>query len=102
MEGVIILMGIAVAFAVAHHLRPHMQARTVHFKPYLEAAGWAVFGLAMIAVIAVIMAFPERWLWNSVMPEMFGLKEINLGQMICLSLLCTLLIKGMPSSTKKD
>jgi len=62
-----------------------------------------VLGLGTVAILAVLMAFPEMWLWNSVMPEMFGLKEITLSQMICLSLLCGFLIKGTTTTSgKKD
>ena len=63
----------------------------------------ALIGLLVVAAFAVAFAIPEMWLWNYVMPDMFGLKEISWGKMTCLSLLCALLVKGTPSnSTKKD
>ena len=54
--------------------------------------------LAIMALIAALIALPVMWLWDAVMPDLFGLKEITFLQALCLALLCSLLFK----STSKE
>jgi hypothetical protein len=60
----------------------------------------AIVGL--IAIIAFLMMFPTYWLWNWLMPTIFGLKEITLWQALGLNLLSTILFKNTSSSSKKS
>jgi hypothetical protein len=69
-------------------------------KGITDAAMAVVVGLGVVAAISVLFAIPEMRLWNSVMPEVFGLKEISWGQMTCLSLLCGMLLKSYTPSNK--
>lgn len=39
------------------------------------------------------------WLWNQVMPDLFGFKAINYWQALCVSRLSAMLTKGVPSSS---
>jgi len=52
----------------------------------------------VIAIIATIMAFPTMWLWNYVMPYLFGLKEINFWMALCINLLSGILFRSNTSS----
>jgi len=52
-----------------------------------------------IALIAVVITFPLMWCWNYVMPDLFGLAEINFWQALVLSLLSSMLFKS-PNSSK--
>ncbi len=56
-----------------------------------------LLGLAVLAIIFAFL-FIEGWviqyLWNGVMPSVFGLKQINIAQAIFLCLLSNLLIKS--------
>jgi hypothetical protein len=49
-----------------------------------------VLGFALSAVLAL----PIMWLWNGVVPAIFGLKLITFRQALGLSLLCNLLFKS--------
>lgn len=42
-------------------------------------AGLIAF-VALIFVLGMIMAFPIMWMWNYVMPDVFGLPQINVWQ----------------------
>lgn len=42
-------------------------------------------------VIAIIMGFPMMWLWNALMPSIFGLTKITFWQGVGLNLLSGLL-----------
>lgn len=41
-----------------------------------------------IALIAVVVALPVMLLWNILMPEIFGIKEVSFWQALGLNLLC--------------
>jgi len=49
--------------------------------------------VVMIIVVACLLAFPVKWLWNWIMPILFNLKEITAWQALGLILLCGLLFK---------
>lgn len=50
-----------------------------------------------------VFAIVEMWLWNQVMPDMFGLKEITYWQALCISWLSMLLFQsGSSSSSSKS
>lgn len=60
-----------------------------------------IFLAVIIAIlVAAIIALPVMLLWNYVVPEVFGLKEINFWQALAISLLSSLLIQS--SSNSKD
>jgi hypothetical protein len=42
------------------------------------------------------------WLWNWLMPTMFGLPEITFWQAVGLNLLSTILFKSSSTTTKKN
>lgn len=52
-----------------------------------------VFGFALL------LALPTMWLWNWLMPQLFGLIEINVFQALGINFLSSILFK--PSSTTK-
>lgn len=51
-------------------------------------------------VFSVLMAFPTKWLWNWLMPALFGLGKISVWKAWGLSFLCSILFKG--NSTDKS
>ena len=55
----------------------------------------AVFGL--IILVSLVCALPVMWLWDWLMPTIFGLKEITLLQAWGLMALCGLLFKDNTS-----
>ena len=57
--------------------------------------------ILLIAVVAVILGFPLMWLWNWLMPGVFGLPEITFWQALGINALSTILFK-QNLNTKKD
>jgi hypothetical protein len=57
-------------------------------------------GLAFLA--SVIIAYPVKWLWNWLLPEIFGLKEISALQAWGLVFLLNLMIPNRNRTEKKS
>lgn len=47
------------------------------------------------AIIAIIIGFPIKWLWNWIMPNLFGLPEISFWMAIGIALLISILFGGV-------
>ena len=47
------------------------------------------------AIIAVIVGFPIKWLWNWLMPNLFGLPEISFWMALGIALLISILFGGV-------
>ena len=63
----------------------------------------AVFGaLGLVAIVMVIMGLPAMWLWNWLMPSIFGLKEISFWQAIGLQLLAYIILPSTKINTKSS
>lgn len=56
--------------------------------------------IAIIAVLVVVMALPTMFLWNALMPEVFGLPTISFGQAVMMNLLSTILFKNANINNK--
>lgn len=52
---------------------------------------------AFVIVLTFIFAFPVMWLWNWLMPVIFGLPTITLAQAWGLNTLCGFLFKSTSS-----
>ncbi len=46
-------------------------------KDVREAVQIALITIGIVSAFSLVFAIPEMWLWNYVMPEMFGVKEIS-------------------------
>lgn len=57
-----------------------------------------LIGFFLVVLVSVIIAFPIMWLWNWLMPVIFGLVEINVWQALGLSLLSSVLFKTYTTS----
>jgi len=58
-------------------------------------AGFVILGSVVIgAGIGLLLTLPTLWLWNWLMPVIFGLPVINFWQALGLNLLSGLLIKN--------
>ena len=74
-------------------------------KPKLDIAtkiGVALAAILIAGVLSVIMAFPVKWLWNWLLPEIFGLKEISALQAWGLVFLLSLMIPNRNLTEKKS
>lgn len=56
------------------------------------------FGCSLIAslwtIVALIIGLPIKWLWNWIMPKLFGLPEISFWMAIGIALLASILFGG--------
>ena len=57
-----------------------------------EIAGWVILGGLGIAALAILFGFVIMWLWNLLMPELFGLTTLTYWQAVGLFILSKLLI----------
>jgi hypothetical protein len=64
-----------------------------------------LIGMSIAVLLAVVAALvsslPVMWLWNEVIPDVFGLKPLTWMQALWLCLLCSLLFKTS-SSVKSE
>ena len=56
--------------------------------------------LFIIIVFSLLIAFPIKWLWNGVMPDIFGLPEITFWKAYGMYLLSHLLLRGVTINEK--
>ena len=49
--------------------------------------------LALALALALLNSLPVMWLWNAVVPDVFGMKPLTWVQALWLSLLCALLFR---------
>ncbi len=53
-----------------------------------------IIGTILLGIsLALLFTFPTMWLWNWLMPAIFGLIKISFWQALGLNLLCGLLFK---------
>lgn len=50
--------------------------------------------LGTILLVALITALPTMWLWNYLMPDLFGLVEIGFWKALCIAIFSGILFKG--------
>ncbi len=63
-------------------------------KSPLEIVGIIIFGTIVIGGLAVLFGFVIMWLWNWLMPELFGLTTLTYWQAVGLFILLKLLLGG--------
>jgi hypothetical protein len=56
--------------------------------------------ITLLVLVTLVFALPTMLLWDWLMPELFGLKEITLFQAWGLNFLCGILFKTNGSSGK--
>ena len=78
-------------------------------KSPIEIVGWVLLAIIGITGLAILFGFIIMWLWNYLMPELFGLTEITYWQAIGLFILSKILLGGFgggggssKSSSKKN
>ena len=60
----------------------------------IKALGKFVITIFVIIFIAILLSFPTMWLWNWLMPIIFGLVKINIWQALGINILTSLLFKS--------
>jgi hypothetical protein len=60
----------------------------------MQVIGTIVAAIAVLIGLSLLMSLPTMWLWDWLMPELFGLKEITLFQAWGVNFLCGMLFKS--------
>lgn len=68
---------------------------------FLKLVVLALAGFVAVILISLLFGFPTMWLWNYLMPELFGLKVISFWQAVGLNVLCGIMFKSN-TTIKKD
>jgi hypothetical protein len=68
---------------------------------FFEAVGYIVVFIAIIFGLSLVLALPTMWLWNWLMPTIFGLTKITLIQAFGINLLSGILFNHS-TGKKKD
>ena len=63
------------------------------------AIGAVVMLCGLIMIGGLLVGFPIKWLWNWLLPDMFGIKAIGFWQAWGFAVLCGMLFK--PSAGRK-
>lgn len=66
-----------------------------------ETIGNVIGLLVITALVVLLITLPVMWLWNWLMPELFGFSTLTFWQALGLSTLCSLLFKSTNTSSNK-
>jgi len=67
-----------------------------------EIAGLVILAIFGITGLAILFGFVIMWLWNWLMPELFGLPTLSYWKAVGLFILLKLLLGGCGSSSSKS
>lgn len=59
-----------------------------------EIAGWVILGIIAVIGLAILFGFIIMWLWNWLMPSLFGLAAITYWQAVGIFILAKILFGG--------
>ena len=71
-------------------------------EEFIKLLGLAFLGFLIIVIFAFAMGFPIMWLWNWLMPALFGLSKISVWKAIGLNILCRLLFRSNPKLSSNN
>lgn|ERR1039457_53184 len=70
-------------------------------QAFKDIVGATALVVVAIVGLGVLFAGVEMWLWNQVMPQVFGLTVLTFWQALCISWLSMMLFKSMPTPSNK-
>ena len=59
-----------------------------------EIAGWVILGIIAVIGLAILFGFIIMWLWNWLMPSLFGIAAITYWQAVGIFILAKILFGG--------
>lgn len=65
-----------------------------------EIAGWVILGILGIAGLAILFGFVIMWLWNWLMPDIFGLTTLTYWQAVGIFILFKILLGSCGGGSK--
>jgi hypothetical protein len=68
----------------------------------VEIVGLIIFGIIAIVGLAILFGFVIMWLWNWLMPELFGLTTLTYWQAVGIFILFKILLGGFAGSDKSS
>lgn len=63
----------------------------------METLAYVLMVIFFCLALTVVLALPTMWLWNWLMPALFGLTKIGFLQALGLNCLCAILFKSTGS-----
>ena len=66
-----------------------------------KTLGIGVIAMGIVLMVALLISLPVMWLWNWLLPTIFGFKTITWTQALGLSVLSGLLFRSSSSSSKE-
>ena len=67
-----------------------------------EIAGWILLGIIAVVGLAILFGYIIMWLWNWLMPDLFGLSTINYWQAVGIFILSKILLGGCGGGGGKE
>jgi hypothetical protein len=80
---------------VAHIFQRNGEPKIIYV---LRMIGLVILGLIGAAAIALLLGYVVVWLWNWLMPELFGFKVITFWQAVVLVILARIIFGGFKHS----
>lgn len=77
-----------------NHICWNDSEKTGRGRKVLRLVGLGIGGITLAALFALALGFVVQWLWNWLMPDVFGIKEITYWQAFGLLILGRLLFGG--------
>jgi len=87
---------------VAHIFQRNGESKIIYI---LRIIGLAILGLIGAVAIALLLGYVVVWLWNWLMPELFGLKIITFWQAVVMIILARIIFGGFkhpPGNHSRD
>lgn len=66
----------------------------------MEVVSKIIIIVAVILAMALLFALPVMWLWNDLMPDLFGLKTIGFWAALKINILTGILFRSTSSNSK--
>lgn len=74
----------------------------MNMKDAIEIFGAVLLVIGVLVIITFLLTLPTYWLWNWLMPVIFGFGRITIWQAFGLNLLCRILFKNSNITSKKQ
>lgn len=70
-------------------------------EKFLTVLTTLIYVMVVVCFIALVIGAPTMWLWNAIMPTIFGLTKITFWQAVGINLLCSILFGNISTGSDK-
>ena len=67
---------------------------------FFEGIAGLLIAIITIVVVSLLVAYPVKWIWNDIMPSLFNLRQISVGEALELLILISILFSNKSVSSK--